>query len=103
MDGVGGDEMTDGSDATPSGGGGGAVGRRAALRCVAQPVDGVSFLSAADGSTRGYVVGEAWPPAGGGADQYRVISGPGDPPLDLDALVGNGGGEEGGEETIVYL
>lgn len=66
--------------------------------------DRVSSPSAADSSTHGYVVGEAWPPKGGGADQYRVTSGPGDPPLDLDALVGNGGGgEEGGEETIVYL
>lgn len=74
-------------------------------RCVAQRIDRVSFLSAADRSTHGYVVGEAWSPTGGGADRYRVISGPGDPPLDLDALVGNGGGggEEGGEETIVYL
>lgn len=57
--------------------------------------------SPADHSPHGYVVGEAWPPTGGGANQYRMISGPGDPPLDLDALVGNG--EEGGEETIVYL
>lgn len=49
------------------------------------------------------MVGEAWPPTGGGANQYRLISDLGDPPLDLEALVGNGGGEEGGEEAIVYL
>lgn len=77
---------------------------------AAQPPDQLSFLlsfslslSAADHSPPGYVVGEAWPPTGGGANQYRLISDLGDPPLDLEALVGNGGGEEGGEEAIVYL
>lgn len=114
-------EMMDGSDATLIGEGQSEEqqhgdGPLASLFTAAQPVDRLAlslslFLSqslslapsAADHSPHGYVVGEAWPPTGGGASQYRLISGLGDPPLDLEVVVGNGDGEEGGEETIVYL
>ncbi|XP_068608751.1 rho guanine nucleotide exchange factor 28 [Brachionichthys hirsutus] len=50
-------------------------------------------------------IGEAWPPtASAAADPYRAPPHPGDPRLDLGALVSmETDSEEGGEETIVYL
>ncbi|XP_073333999.1 rho guanine nucleotide exchange factor 28 [Pagrus major] len=51
-------------------------------------------------------IGETWPSTASGADPYPVLPHPSDPQLDLSALVSletDSGGEEGGEETIVYL
>ncbi|XP_069556899.1 rho guanine nucleotide exchange factor 28 [Brachyistius frenatus] len=49
---------------------------------------------------------ETWSSTATGAGPYPVLPLPGDPRLDLSALVSletDSGGEEGGEETIVYL
>ncbi|KAM3599229.1 uncharacterized protein V6R79_002353 [Siganus canaliculatus] len=49
---------------------------------------------------------ETWSPTASGADPYQVLPHPSDPQLDLSALVSletDSGGEEGSEETIVYL
>ncbi|XP_063745546.1 rho guanine nucleotide exchange factor 28 isoform X1 [Eleginops maclovinus] len=54
---------------------------------------------------QGYI-GETWSSTASGADPHPVLSRPTDPQLDLRALVSletDSGGEEGGEETIVYL
>ncbi|XP_029300781.1 LOW QUALITY PROTEIN: rho guanine nucleotide exchange factor 28 [Cottoperca gobio] len=51
-------------------------------------------------------VGETWSSTASGADPYPVLPHPSDPQLDLSALVSletDSGGEEGSEETIVYL
>lgn len=51
-------------------------------------------------------IGETWSSTASGADPYPVLPHPGDPQLDLSALVSletDSGGEEGREETIVYL
>ncbi|KAM9338704.1 rho guanine nucleotide exchange factor 28 [Symphorus nematophorus] len=51
-------------------------------------------------------IGETWSSTASGADPYPVLPHPGDPRLDLSALVSletDSGGEEGSEETIVYL
>ncbi|KAM8743942.1 rho guanine nucleotide exchange factor 28 isoform 3-T3 [Acanthopagrus schlegelii] len=58
-----------------------------------------------DQNSHGYI-GESWPSTASGADPYPELPHPGDPQLDLSALVSletDSGGEEGGEETIVYL
>ncbi|XP_074474476.1 rho guanine nucleotide exchange factor 28 isoform X3 [Sebastes fasciatus] len=58
-----------------------------------------------DLNSHGYI-GETWSSTASGADPYPVLPHPGDPQLDLSALVSletDSGGEEGGEETIVYL
>ncbi|KAK9532337.1 hypothetical protein VZT92_009725 [Zoarces viviparus] len=58
-----------------------------------------------DLNSHGYIA-ETWSPTAGGADSYPVLQHPGDPQLDLSALVSletDSGGEEGSEETIVYL
>ncbi|XP_051267668.1 rho guanine nucleotide exchange factor 28 isoform X1 [Dicentrarchus labrax] len=50
--------------------------------------------------------GETWSSTASGTDPYPVLPHPGNPQLDLSALVSmetDSGGEEGGEETIVYL
>ncbi|XP_061589801.1 rho guanine nucleotide exchange factor 28 isoform X2 [Cololabis saira] len=50
--------------------------------------------------------GETWTSTASGADQYPVLPHPSDPQLDLRALVSletDSDGEEGREETIVYL
>lgn len=52
------------------------------------------------------LLGETWSTSAGGADQNPVLSHTSDPHLDLSALVSletMNKGEEGGEETIVYL
>ncbi|XP_034094728.1 rho guanine nucleotide exchange factor 28 isoform X2 [Gymnodraco acuticeps] len=51
-------------------------------------------------------IGDTWPSTANGADPYPLLSHPADPQLDLRALVSletDSGGEEGCEETIVYL
>ncbi|KAK1883401.1 Rho guanine nucleotide exchange factor 28 [Dissostichus eleginoides] len=51
-------------------------------------------------------IGDTWPSTASGADPYPLLSHPADPQLDLRALVSletDSGGEEGCEETIVYL
>ncbi|XP_044031288.1 rho guanine nucleotide exchange factor 28 isoform X2 [Siniperca chuatsi] len=51
-------------------------------------------------------IGETWSSTARGADPYPVVPHPGDPQLDLSPLVSletHSGGEEGSEETIVYL
>ncbi|KAG8010599.1 hypothetical protein GBF38_009727, partial [Nibea albiflora] len=51
-------------------------------------------------------LGETWSSTASGADPYPVLPRPTDPQLDLTALVSvetDSGGEEGSEETIVYL
>ncbi|XP_062291104.1 rho guanine nucleotide exchange factor 28 [Scomber scombrus] len=51
-------------------------------------------------------IGETWSSTASGADPYPVLPHPTDPQLDLSALVSletDSGGEEGREETIVYL
>ncbi|XP_044189814.1 rho guanine nucleotide exchange factor 28 isoform X2 [Thunnus albacares] len=51
-------------------------------------------------------IGETWSSTASGADPYQVLPHPSDPQLDLSALVSletDSGGEEGREETIVYL
>ncbi|KAM6901040.1 rho guanine nucleotide exchange factor 28 isoform 3-T3 [Lycodopsis pacificus] len=58
-----------------------------------------------DLNSHGYIA-ETWSSTAGGADSYPVLPHPGDPQLDLSALVSlatDSGGEEGSEETIVYL
>lgn len=58
-----------------------------------------------DQNSHGYI-GESWPSTASGADPYPELPHPADPQLDLSALVSletDSGGEEGGEETIVYL
>lgn len=50
--------------------------------------------------------GETWTSTASGADPYPVLPRPSDPQLDLSALVSletDSDGEEGKEETIVYL
>ncbi|XP_059214037.1 rho guanine nucleotide exchange factor 28 [Centropristis striata] len=61
--------------------------------------------SASDLNSHSYI-GETWPSTASGADPYPVLPHPSDPQLDLSALVSletDSGGEEGSEETIVYL
>ncbi|XP_035481788.2 rho guanine nucleotide exchange factor 28 isoform X2 [Scophthalmus maximus] len=51
-------------------------------------------------------IGETWLPTASGADLYPELPHPSDPQLDLSELVSletDSGGEEGREETIVYL
>ncbi|KAM9841634.1 rho guanine nucleotide exchange factor 28 [Aulostomus maculatus] len=51
-------------------------------------------------------IGETWSSEASGTDSNLVLQHPGDPHLDLSALVSmetDSGGEEGREETIVYL
>ncbi|XP_060917750.1 rho guanine nucleotide exchange factor 28 isoform X1 [Labrus mixtus] len=51
-------------------------------------------------------IGESWSSTASGADPYPALPHPDDPHLDLSALVSletDSGGEEGSEETIVYL
>ncbi|XP_019124676.1 rho guanine nucleotide exchange factor 28 isoform X2 [Larimichthys crocea] len=51
-------------------------------------------------------LGETWSSTASGADPYPALPRPTDPQLDLTALVSvetDSGGEEGSEETIVYL
>ncbi|KAM6975874.1 rho guanine nucleotide exchange factor 28 [Tautogolabrus adspersus] len=51
-------------------------------------------------------IGESWSSTASGADPYQVLPHLDDPHLDLSALVSletDSGGEEGSEETIVYL
>ncbi|XP_078018226.1 rho guanine nucleotide exchange factor 28 isoform X2 [Epinephelus lanceolatus] len=51
-------------------------------------------------------IGETWSSTASGADPYPALPHPGDPQLDLSALVSletDSDGEEGSEETIVYL
>lgn len=50
--------------------------------------------------------GETWLSTASGADPYPMLPHPSDPQLDLSALVSletNSDGEDGREETIVYL
>uniref|UniRef100_UPI0037E89362 rho guanine nucleotide exchange factor 28 isoform X2 n=1 Tax=Semicossyphus pulcher TaxID=241346 RepID=UPI0037E89362 len=58
-----------------------------------------------DLNSRSYI-GETWSSTASGADPYPVLPHPGGPQLDLSDLVAletDSGGEEGSEETIVYL
>ncbi|XP_068562706.1 rho guanine nucleotide exchange factor 28 isoform X2 [Cebidichthys violaceus] len=58
-----------------------------------------------DLNSHGYI-GETWSSTASGTDSYPALPHPGDPQLDLSALVSletDSGGEEGSEETIVYL
>ncbi|KAI3362135.1 hypothetical protein L3Q82_012465, partial [Scortum barcoo] len=51
-------------------------------------------------------IGETWSSTANRAEPYPLLPHPGDPQLDLSALVSletDSGGEEGSEETIVYL
>ncbi|XP_070706318.1 rho guanine nucleotide exchange factor 28 [Pempheris klunzingeri] len=51
-------------------------------------------------------IGEAWSSTASGADPYAVVPHPSDPHVDLSTLVSletDSGGEDGSEETIVYL
>ncbi|KAM7392557.1 hypothetical protein PAMA_007597 [Pampus argenteus] len=51
-------------------------------------------------------IGETWTSTASGADPYQGLPHPSDPHLDISALVSletDSGGEEGREETIVYL
>ncbi|XP_029371284.1 rho guanine nucleotide exchange factor 28 isoform X2 [Echeneis naucrates] len=69
-------------------------------------VVGTGYLySPADHNSRGYI-GETWSSTASGADPYPQRPHPAEPQLDLSALVSletDSGGEEGREETIVYL
>ncbi|XP_070845479.1 rho guanine nucleotide exchange factor 28 [Chaetodon trifascialis] len=59
----------------------------------------------ADHNSHSYI-GESWPSTASGADPYPVLPHPADHQLDLGAQVSmetDSGGEEGSEETIVYL
>ncbi|XP_056259969.1 rho guanine nucleotide exchange factor 28 isoform X2 [Seriola aureovittata] len=59
----------------------------------------------ADHNSHSYI-GETWSSTASGADPYPELPRPNDPQLDLSALVSldtDSGGEEGREETIVYL
>ncbi|XP_042365599.1 rho guanine nucleotide exchange factor 28, partial [Plectropomus leopardus] len=61
--------------------------------------------TASDLNSHNYI-GETWSSTASGPDPYPVLPHPGDPQLDLSALVSletDSGGEEGSEETIVYL
>lgn len=58
-----------------------------------------------DDDNHGFI-GESWSSTASGSDPYAVLPHPGDPQMDLSTLVSvetDSGGEEGGEETIVYL
>lgn len=65
----------------------------------------VYVCACSDHNSHSYI-GETWLPAASGAHPCPVLPHPGDPQLDLSALVSletESDGEEGSEETIVYL
>lgn len=65
----------------------------------------VCVCACSDHNSHSYI-GETWSLTASGADPYPVLPHPGDPQLDLSTLVSletDSGGEEGSEETIVYL